>query len=356
MKICFLHMTIGLADRGSEISTDLLASGLSAKHEVLVLQSGPVKSKPYQVRRVYPLSHAPIPAPSSLTEKLLFRLYLDKASRQVRAFTRKALPQLRRFKPDIIVAVNGAPQLKVLRRYISKTNPRPRIVVFGHAGIGFHDRDNLRAVPDLFVALTPTAASWAASQVSPTTRVVYIPNPLALAHAKPLDLHLPHPIILTVSALSAYKNVLSVVRALKNIPASYVLIGDGEKAGETAAELSTLPGDFRWIKHLEPADLPSYYASCDAFCFVPDPQEAFGRVYLEAMAAGLPIVASDDPIRRGIIGHQGIYVDPHEPDSITAGIKRGLSQKKVDYRAELSPYKLSTVVKQIESEFYALLA
>ncbi|EKD94164.1 MAG: hypothetical protein ACD_27C00019G0001, partial [uncultured bacterium] len=33
-----------------------------------------------------------------------------------------------------------------------------------------------------------------------------------------------------------------------------------------------------------------------------------------------------------------------------------LSQKKVDYRAELSPYKLNTVVKQIESELHALLA
>ncbi len=344
-------MTMGLTDRGSEISTDLLASALSTSHQVLVIQSGPQATKSYQVKRVYPLQSAPSPAPRSLLGKIRARLYLSPADFSVRTFTRAALPAIRQFGPDIIVSTNGAPQLKILQQ----AKLPAKLVVFGRAGMGFHDADNLHHHPDLFIALSDSARVWASRIASNLTRIVYTPNPVANFQAKPIQLNLPKPVILCVSALSTYKNVDQVIRAVGRLQASLLLIGDGEESGRIAELLSNYPGDFRWIRHVDPAELPRYYHASDIFCFLPDHQESFGRVYLEAMSAGLPIVASDDQIRRNLIGKQGNYADPHNLDTIVASLRTAYRHKKLDYAAELKQYLLSTVVKQIEQEFHDLI-
>jgi glycosyltransferase involved in cell wall biosynthesis len=350
MKIAFLHMTMGLTNRGSEGVVDSLAAELAKRHEVLVVQSGPVQKKPYRVKRVYPLSAAPAVAPSSLVDKLVFRLHVDAESGAVVAFTKQSLPTIESFDPDIVVAINGSLQLRILQGQALKA----KLVVFGHAGIGYHDRDNLKGHPGLFVALTPSAYDWAKGLSSDKTKVVYIPNPVAKSTAKPIDTNLPTPVVLTVSALSKYKNVDKVVAAVHSLPASLLLIGDGEENECIETQLSAFPGDFRWIKRVEPSEMGSYYQSADVFCFAPDPQEAFGMVYLEAMAVGLPIVASDDPIRQSLIGEQGIYVDPHDLTSIRQGIVKAARLGRIDYHKQLLPYQLKTVMSQIEKEFHDL--
>jgi glycosyltransferase involved in cell wall biosynthesis len=89
---------------------------------------------------------------------------------------------------------------------------------------------------------------------------------------------------------------------------------------------------------------------------VPDSQEAFGMVYLEAMAAGLPIVATDDEIRRSIVGKQCIYVDPQSESALSEAILQATKLGRINYKAELKPYSLPSVVKLIEENFYALIS
>lgn len=354
MKIAFLHLTMGLVERGSEVVVDQLATALAKSHEVLLIQAGPVTKKPYKVVRVTPINKAPEAAPKNIFEKLLYRLHLDNESSHVVDFTKAAIPTLIKFAPDIIVAINGPLQVRIL----SGVSRKAKIAVFGHAGIGYHDKDSIRSQPDLFVALTPPAESWAGKLAKRGTRVVYIPNPIDIQTYKnvsPAPLSLDKPIVLTVSALSAYKNVLNVVSAIKHISTSFLLIGDGEQGSTLSKAFSKLANSFLWVKHLDPSLMPSYYRTADVFCFVPDPQEAFGMVYLEAMVAGLPIVASDDPVRRGIIGQQGIYVDPHNEQEIVSGINQALKLGKLDYSQELKQYELKTIVKRIEKEFHELI-
>lgn len=352
MKIAILHMTMGLVDRGSEISTHLLAAELGKDHEVTVFQSGKNPVAPYHVVRVLPLSAAPPSAPHSLWEKLLFRLHHDTSSRLVRRFTKLCYLKLTKLAPDIIVAVNGADQVRLLRGFSSKY----KIVVFGRAGIGHDDLANLRAEPDLFIALSKKAREWAAEEKRAATKLAYIPNPVDVKgyRAKAYPHHLPSPVILVVGALTSYKNIPVAVAAASALSASLLLVGDGEESDNVASILSSYPTDFCWLKHVDPIDMPSIYKSADVFCFVPDPQEAFGRVYLEAMAAGLPIVASDDPIRRNLIGTQGFFADPSDVGSVTRQLSAALASRRVNYKDELMPYQLSTVVKQIEEEFYDL--
>ncbi len=358
MKIAFLHMTMGITTRGSEVVVDNLATALSKKHEVMVIQSGKVEPKPYLVKRVYPLSEAPAVAPSNIIDKLMFRLHLDSESGAVAQFTKRVLHQLVSFDPDIIVAINGPLQLRILQGQAlsAQVGLKAKLVVFGHAGIGYHDRDNLRSNPDLFVALTPQSFDWAQKLASSSTKVAYIPNPIRSVKSKKIELNLPSPVILTVSALSKYKNVDKVMSAIKKLPYSWILIGDGEERGVIEDGLSTLVNDFRWLRVIDPGEIMSYYHCCDVFCFIPDSQEAFGMVYLEAMAAGLPIVASDDPIRRQLIGDQGVYVDKDNAESVAQGIQKATTMGRLDYSKELAPYSLKTVVAQIDKEFHDLIS
>jgi len=344
---------MGLVNRGSELSTHLLATSLAKNHQVLVLQSGKVLPQSYQARQIYPLSFPPLPAPKNLFDKLLFRLHLDERSRLSLAFTRAALPVLRTFQPDLIICTNGTGQLRLVKSHL----PSVKTVVFGRAGIGHDDLANLHVVPSLFIALTPAAYTWAKQHKNHRTQVVYLPNPIdptPFATAKSIRLNLPQPIILTVSALSTYKNIPEVIGAVKSTKASLLLIGSGED-GRVGQALKTLNRPYLHLPAVAPADLPAYYQAADVFCFTPDPQEAFGRVYLEAMAVGLPIVASDDPTRKGIIGSRGHYANPHNPNSLKRALKAALSSPRLNYHHELEPYLLPTVTKKLTKHLQSLL-
>ncbi len=351
MKIAFLHMTMGLIERGSEVVVDSLAQALSKKHEVLVLQSDKVSQKPHKVVRIDVLTVAPPAAPTNFVDKIAFRLHVDRESGLVASFTGATEDQLSSFDPDIVVAINGPLQLKILKRM----RLTAKLVAFGHAGIGYHDRDTLREGPDLFVALSDRAQIWAKTIAPERTKVTCIKNPFdptPYQKAKPLKLGMTPPVVMVASSLSPHKNIGNVVKAVSQLGYSLLLIGDGENHSEIESVLSQYPGEFRWIKSLDHQEMAPYYRSANTFCFVPDSQEAFGMVYLEAMASGLPIVATDDDIRHSIIGKQGLYVDPSNQLALREAIKQAVSLDRLSYASELKPYYLPAIVDQLEEVFY----
>lgn len=74
-------------------------------------------------------------------------------------------------------------------------------------------------------------------------------------------------------------------------------------------------------------NLSQFYAAADVF-FLPSLHEAFGMVYLEALAAGLPVVGSNSGGATDILTHEvGGCPDPHD----TADIRRALSAVLNDY-------------------------
>ena len=72
--------------------------------------------------------------------------------------------------------------------------------------------------------------------------------------------------------------------------------------------------------------IPEYYRAADVFALCSESSEAFGTVYLEALATGLPIVATDDESRREILANCAVFVknvdDEHEyARAITKALK-----------------------------------
>lgn len=74
-------------------------------------------------------------------------------------------------------------------------------------------------------------------------------------------------------------------------------------------------------------DLPRYYQSCDIYCAPSTGGESFGIVLLEAMAAGVPVLASRIPGYANVLTHgrEGFLAEPKNPASIAAGLIRLLS-------------------------------
>ena len=100
-------------------------------------------------------------------------------------------------------------------------------------------------------------------------------------------------IVLMVSALIPSKRVDLGVEIVSRIPGCHLVVaGDGPMRHQIDASAARrMPGRFTRLT-VAPERMPALYRSADVFMHL-STDEAFGNVYLEAMACGLPVVAPE---------------------------------------------------------------
>ncbi len=100
------------------------------------------------------------------------------------------------------------------------------------------------------------------------------------------------------------------------------IVGDGPEAKRLRAlsRALELDGTVRWLGDLPQAELAREYQRCHAFC-LPSVQEGFGIVFLEAMAAGKPIVASRAAAAPETVAH-GLLVEPDNAEALAEALRR----------------------------------
>lgn len=213
---------------------------------------------------------------------------------------------------DVVIPING--RLQSFKVSLGRLIRKYKLLITGHSGIGRDDIWNIAVCkPDVFVALTDYMAEWA-KKWAWGSKVVKIPNGIDLDKFSPtgqkINLDLPRPIILSVGALVWYKHHERVIRAIREIGYGSLLIaGEGpdkeklEKLGKQYLE-----GRFEIID-VSFNDMPKVYKSVDLFTLPSWEREAFGLVYLEAMASGLGVVAPDDESRHEIVGNGGLFMN-----------------------------------------------
>ncbi|MCH2067829.1 MAG: glycosyltransferase family 4 protein [Shimia sp.] len=96
------------------------------------------------------------------------------------------------------------------------------------------------------------------------------------------------------------------------------IAGDGPCRAEVEALMAPYGGRVRFLGQLDAREMAQAYERARVF-FWPGVNEAFGMVYLEAQAHGVPVVAQDRPGVRDVVAAEGLVADP-TPDALAAAL------------------------------------
>ena len=183
---------------------------------------------------------------------------------------------------------------------------------------------------DLVVVTSRYQAEVAAREYGvPASRLAIVPEPIDLPRWDEDFARAPRrsgrgPTVLSVARMYPRKRLGDLLRAAAllraRVPGAQVrIVGNGPERemldrlhGELAlADAAVLLGD------VSRAALAEEYANADCFC-LPSVQEGFGIVFLEAMAAGLPVVACRAAAIPEVVldGRTGVLVPPRDPRAL----------------------------------------
>lgn len=131
----------------------------------------------------------------------------------------------------------------------------------------------------------------------------------------------------TVSLLAAYARLPKITR--NTHPLVLVCTHPGVKSH--VAELVVRAGlshQVRLLENVNDSDLALLYNAASVFVF-PSLEEGFGLPPLEAMACGVPVVASNTSSIPEVVGDAGILVPPLDVDAIMSAIQRVLADQEL---------------------------
>ena len=153
------------------------------------------------------------------------------------------------------------------------------------------------------------------------------------------------PMLLTVGGIEPRKGSETLVRAIALLrnggldPILAIVGGHSfqdyrayrERVFSLLPELGLEPGrDIALLGTVADADLPSWYAAADVFVF-PSTKEGWGLAVLEAMSAGLPVVASDLPVFREYLapGRDALLVPVNSPAALAGALTSVLGDPRL---------------------------
>jgi D-inositol-3-phosphate glycosyltransferase len=197
-------------------------------------------------------------------------------------------------------------------------------------------------------------------------------RPMSRARARrKLGLDPDVPVVLYVGRIEPLKGIDVLLRAAASIdgPFRLLVVGGDAKDGERKGELRSLArslGISRKVTFQDAVphgDLPHYYNAADV-CAVPSYYESFGLVAVEAMACGVPVVASrvgglKETVQDGRTGYLAPWRCP-EPfaerlDLLVRNepLRRSLGREA---RASVERYRWQNVAARVEDVYHQLVS
>lgn len=166
------------------------------------------------------------------------------------------------------------------------------------------------------------------------------------------------PIVLMPGRLSRWKGQAVVIDALARLgrrDLHCLIVGSDQGRTGYRKELidriaaKGLNGVVQLVDHCD--DMPAAYMLSDVVVHASTDPEGFGRVVVEAMALGRPVIATDigAPPELVVEGETGWLVPPADPDALAAAIDQALSLTP-EARSRMAEQAIATVAGQYTKE------
>ncbi len=169
----------------------------------------------------------------------------------------------------------------------------------GATRLGHRATERALAAADLVITVNPRDVAGVRSRLRPGARQVRLPPFIdvgpylaARAHRRKNDV----PLLLAVGMmrtrdkLESYRVLAQALPLLGERPWQAVLVGDGPARAEIEALMAPFGRRVRFAGAVSQDELVALYASADLYVW-PAINEAYGMAFLEAQAAGVPVVA-----------------------------------------------------------------
>jgi glycosyltransferase involved in cell wall biosynthesis len=254
---------------------------------------------------------------------------------------------IKRDRYDVVLCghINLLPLAKIASRLLGAKQVLFIYGIDAWRSTGRRLSNRLAARTDLVISISQFTKqrfqSWCAVHES---RVCLLPNAIHLEEygigIKPLYLEQRYglggkKILMTLARLQQDERQKGIDEMLEILPElisdnrnlSYLVVGDGndKQRLECKAALLGLNDHVIFAGHVPEVEKADHYRLADVFV-MPGRQEGFGFVFLEAMASGIPVVASSlDGSREAVLdGKLGELADPDDRESVKEAIRRAL--------------------------------
>lgn len=143
--------------------------------------------------------------------------------------------------------------------------------------------------------------------------------------------NLPKEFVLNVGTLEERKNAFSLVKAIRDVDTTLVLIGretDYCKAIHAYIEKHQLQAKVIFLKNVSQAELAHIYTLATVFTY-PSIFEGFGIPIIEAMFCHTPVITTNSGVFPEAGGPDSVYVDPYDTEAIATQLNRLLQNPEL---------------------------
>jgi glycosyltransferase involved in cell wall biosynthesis len=178
---------------------------------------------------------------------------------------------------------------------IAEVSHAPRRAL-GPTRLGHRAVERALAAADLVLTVNPRDISGVKSRLRPGARHVLLPPFIDTAPFYAAVASNDPPVLLSVAMmrtrdkLDSYRVLADALGRLRDRPWRIVLVGDGPARSDVERLMAPFGERVRFVGAVAHDELPAVYASADLYLW-PAVNEAYGMTFLEAQAAGLPVVA-----------------------------------------------------------------
>ena len=176
-----------------------------------------------------------------------------------------------------------------------------------------------------------------------------------------------HPVIVAAGRLAEAKNYPLLIEALallrSRVPARLFILGQGDEERAIRARAAARGLEEAVVLCGFQKNPWKYIARADVFALTSH-YEGFGNVLVEAMACGVPVVATRSSGTSAIVrdGVDGLLVDRHDPAAVAAALERVLGDEPFrrqlagEARVGAGRFALPVIAREYESMFRELAA